>query len=151
MPDSLAELTPLRAPARTPAALRRLEATRYLAAAAHSDPEFRKSVLDQIERQEYRCRAPEFGIDEGIVVEECRRADRRRKIREALLLAVLLLFLLLSRFMSDLSDGLDDFGLLLRMHSKELILVLVAGAVLIFGEALLQEHFTLRRRFAKPA
>ncbi|HME22391.1 MAG TPA: hypothetical protein VKI44_13785 [Acetobacteraceae bacterium] len=153
MPDSIADTPQLLDPATSGPSRTRLESTRYLAAAAYSDAAFRDSVLDHIERQEYRCRAPEFGIDERTVIEECRRADRRWKVRDALLLAVLLAFLFLSGFMPDLqyvlSESPEDFGILLQVHAAELVLLVLIGAAILFTEVLLREHFTLRRRFAK--
>ena len=155
MPDSIAETSRslgTMTAARSPTGL---EVTRYLAAAAHSDPAFRDSVLDQIERQEYRCRAPEFGIDERVVIEECRRADRRWKVRDALLLVALLVFLVPSGFMPDLqyvlSQSPDDFALLLHVYAAKLVLLVLVAAAILFTETLLREHFTLRRRFANPA
>jgi hypothetical protein len=131
------------------------ETTRYLAAAAHSDPTFRKAVLDNIYHAQFRCKAPEFGIDERSILDECHRADRRWKIRDALLLTILIIFLISSDFYSDvvyvLSDHLELFGLLLQYHALGLILLVLSGATVLFCELLINEHFTLRRRFTKQA
>src|ERR1022692_3200312 len=109
------------------------EATRYLAAAAHSDATFRKAILDNVRLSEFRCQAPEFGIDEQIIIEQCRIADRRARIREALLLATLLVFLLLSGFGADLAYfvQIDDIGALLQIHASGLIVLVIFGTAIV--------------------
>ncbi|MDO9709928.1 hypothetical protein [Paracraurococcus lichenis] len=128
------------------------ETTRYLAAAAHSDSVFRQAVLEQIHAAEFRCKAPEFGIDESVVIKQCQIADRRRKIVNLLLLSVLILFLLSGDFVPDLAFALDQpdyLGDAFEYNAPGLLLALLACAAIVFGENLVSEHFTLRRRFAR--
>lgn len=129
------------------------EATRYLAAAAHLDPVFRRAVLQDICHNKYRCKAPEFGMDEQTVIEECRIADRRWKVREGLLLALLVVFVIASNFVQDLayvmSDAPEEFPLLLQVHWFGLFLLAITGAAVLFGDRLMSEHFTLRKRFTR--
>jgi hypothetical protein len=135
-----------------PAEMPMSDVTRYLAAAAHSDTAFRRGVLKDIYHAPFRCKAPEFGVDANFVTNQCLLAERRRKYRDALLFVALLIFLIPSGALSDISYILEDPGNLsayLYYHSTSLILLILTGAAILFGERLIIDHFTLRKRFAK--
>ena len=126
--------------------------TRYLAAAAHTDAEFRQAVLNHIHHGEFRCKAPEFGVDENVIIEQCRSAARRRKLRDASLLAVVLVFAITSQSVGELSYVLDEPELLgeyVNLYLPDFALLLLAGVAILFGERLIFEHLTLRKRFAR--
>lgn len=58
--------------------------TRYLCAAAYTDAGFRERVLER-NRDEIHARAPEIGIDIGIVTRYCSRAQRSQRFRYPLI------------------------------------------------------------------
>jgi hypothetical protein len=143
---------PFVATIRKSAELHMSNVTRYLAAAAHSDASFRREVLKDIHYAPFRCKAPEFGVDANLVTDQCLIAERRRKIRDALLFVALLIFLIPSGALSDINYVLEDSNnlyLYLMYHSTSLVLLILTSAVILFGEKLIVHHFTLRRQFAK--
>jgi hypothetical protein len=128
------------------------DVTRYLAAAAHSDRSFRHAVLKDIHHAPFRCKAPEFGVDGQFVIDQCLLAEKRRMIRNAILLVTIVLFALTTGGFSDLRYVLDDQSEIyeyFQLHMTTIILLIIVGAGILFGERLLIQHFTLRRQFAK--
>lgn len=74
------------------------ETTRYLCGAAYTDSGFRDAVLNR-GRETFRARAPEVGVDVGMVIAHCRRALRSKAIRDLVICApsvVLVLFVAVS-------------------------------------------------------
>jgi hypothetical protein len=137
---------------RKSAEVRMSDVTRYLAAAAHSDAKFRREVLKDIHYAPFRCKAPEFGVDANLVTDQCLLAERRRKFRDLLLFVALLAVLVPSGALSDFSyilQDVDNISPYLNYHSMSLLLLVLIGATVLFGEKLMVEHFTLRKRFAK--
>jgi hypothetical protein len=128
------------------------DVTRYLAAAAHSDGKFRHAVLRDIYYTPFRCKAREFGVDAQFVIDQCLLAEKRRIIRNAILLVVTVIFGLTTSFLSDLRYVLDDpseINEYIQLNMVTVILLIMVGAGILFGERLLIQHFTLRRQFAK--
>ena len=125
------------------------DVTRYLAAAAHSDGKFRHAVLKDIHYTPFRCRAPEFGVDAQFVIDQCLLAERRRIIRDAILLAVMIAFALTTGVLSDLYILMYNSEIYFQLHITALIVLILVGASILFGERLIIQHFTLRRQFAK--
>ncbi len=73
-------------------------------------------------------------------------------VRDAILLAVMVVFALTTGVVSELGYVLDDpstFSDYLQLHVTTFILLILVGASILFGEKLIIEHFTLRRQFAK--
>ncbi|MFI9528269.1 hypothetical protein [Micromonospora rosaria] len=62
------------------------EATRYLCAAAHTDPTFTRRTLAEIFDDDLRAVAPSVGFDLPTVLRHCLWARRRRRARDAWLL-----------------------------------------------------------------
>src|SRR3954451_3067581 len=67
-----------------------LSPTRYLAAAAYTDRIFRNQAIE-IAEERFKGRAPELGIDAGLVVKHCYIARRRTVWRDAALSLLLIL------------------------------------------------------------
>ena len=125
------------------------EATRYFAAAAYHDAGFRKKVLEFVRHGWYRARAPEFGIDEALVVSHCRRAERRERIRDALML---LAFgaVAYNPLYWVISDP-EHFDEILAYFAPSLIFGVIAAGVVLFVERLMTEHYTMARTFNRQA
>jgi hypothetical protein len=70
------------------------EATRLLCVAAHQDPEFAERVIRDVLEEEHRAVCPSYGIDLVPIIRHCLAARRRRIVRDALLLAVVLVGLM---------------------------------------------------------
>jgi hypothetical protein len=64
------------------------EATRLLCVAAHQDREFGERVIREVLEEEHRAVCPSYGIDLVPIIRHCLAARRRRTGRDALLLAV---------------------------------------------------------------
>jgi hypothetical protein len=64
-------------------------ATRYLCVGAQLDEEFARRVLHELLVEKHRAVAPSYGIDLVPIVVHCLRAERRRTVRDGLLVAVL--------------------------------------------------------------
>jgi hypothetical protein len=71
------------------------EATRLLCVAAHQDREFGERVIREVLEEENRAICPSYGIDLVPIIRHCLAARRRRTGRDALLLAVVLIGLVL--------------------------------------------------------
>ena len=64
------------------------QATRYLCAAAYSDPSLANWVIDDVLEGKYRADAPLYGVDIVPVVRHCARARRHRLVRNLVLTAI---------------------------------------------------------------
>jgi hypothetical protein len=124
-------------------------ASRYFAAAAYHDAGFRHKVLAFVRDGWFRARAPEYGIDERFVIDHCRRAERRERLRDALMVAAFLAFT--HSPLAWLLAQPDDAAEILSYFSGNLALGLLAAALVLFAERLLSEHFTTARHFARDA
>ena len=82
------------------------ETTRYLCGAAYTDRVFREAVLGH-SREAFRARAPEVGVDVGMVTAHCKRAQNSKMIRDLVICAPSAVFLFLM-FKSLDSGALRD-------------------------------------------
>ena len=82
------------------------ETTRYLCGAAYTDRVFREAVLGR-SREAFRARAPEIGVDVGMVTAHCKRAQNSKMIRDLVICAPSAVFLFLM-FKSLDSGALRD-------------------------------------------
>jgi len=62
-------------------------ATRYLCAAAHLQPKFRRRIIQQFAEEPYRAMAPSFGIDPTTVLKHCFAARRQENMRDLFLVS----------------------------------------------------------------
>ncbi|HJT03681.1 MAG TPA: hypothetical protein VJ757_08650 [Pseudonocardiaceae bacterium] len=65
------------------------ETTRYLCAAAYLDKTFANEVIDHVLHEEHRAIAPSYGVDLVPVICHCLAARRRRLVRDAVLVGLL--------------------------------------------------------------
>jgi hypothetical protein len=122
-------------------------ASRYFAAAAYHDSKFRHAVLNFVRHGWYRARAPEFGIDEALVTMHCRRAERRERLRDLLMVVVFLL--IAYEPIGWILSYPDETGQIVGDYNGTLILALLATGLVLFVERLITEHFTTARQFAR--
>jgi hypothetical protein len=123
------------------------DASRYFAAAAYRDAPFRHSVLEFVRHGWYRARAPEFGINEPLVTEHCRRAERREHIRDA---SMLLAFLLMGYTpLVWIISAPERAERILAQFWLDLVFALVAAGFVLFIGRLMTEQFTIARRFSR--
>jgi hypothetical protein len=123
------------------------DASRYFAAAAYRDRSFRRGVLQFVRHGWYRARAPEFGINEPLVVEHCRLAERREHIRDA---GMLLAFVVVGHTpLAWLIYSPERADRILEYFGLNLLFAFVAAGLVLFIERLLTEHFTTARRFGR--
>ncbi len=122
-------------------------ASRYFAAAAYHDTQFRRRVLEFARHGWYRARAPEFGIDEKLVTEHCRRAQWREHMRDLVMLAVFLV--IAYRPLGWLMTDPEQAGEIISYFAPNLILAVLAAGFVLFVERLITEHYTTTRRFAR--
>ncbi|MEU4424104.1 hypothetical protein AB0F81_26040 [Actinoplanes sp. NPDC024001] len=78
------------------------DTTRLLCAAAYLDRRFTDHVVRRVLREELRAVAPSFGVDIVPVVRHCLAAQRRRLLRDTMLVLVAASWFLMVRFGADL-------------------------------------------------
>lgn len=123
-------------------------ASRYFAAAAYHDGEFRQKVLNFDRHRWYRAPAPEFGIDEALVTKHCHRAERREIIRDV---AIIALFLMIAYEPIGAILNYPEFTeQIIANFAPILLLALLACGLVVFVERLITNHFTVSRQFAAP-
>lgn len=83
-----------RAPGAPPA--QRDATTRYLCAAAHLDPEFSDAAIAEFLVEPVRAIAPAPGVDSAAVLRDAVAARARRRLRDAVLLALLVILVFVS-------------------------------------------------------
>jgi hypothetical protein len=86
----------------------KMDATRYLCAAAHLDMVFRRQVIEQVMEEEHKAIGPSYGIDLVRVVKHCLASKRRKTVRNIILAA---LFICLVLVLSSLDERRDDYTL----------------------------------------
>lgn len=98
-------LTPARTPAQSDRAARTASAappaqrdatTRYLCAAAHLDPEFGDAAIAEFLVEPVRAIPPAPGVDSAAVLRDAVAARARRRLRDAVLLALLVILVFVS-------------------------------------------------------
>jgi hypothetical protein len=125
------------------------DASRYFAAAAYRDGSFRRNVLDFVRHSWYRASAPEFGINQQLVVDHCRSAERREHIRD---LAMVLVFLGIAHTpMAWLISEPAHVGEIIVYFAPKLILAVLAAGLVLFIERLVSEHYTTARQFRRES
>lgn len=67
------------------------ETTRYLCAAAYLDRNFANHVITKVLQEEHRAVAPSYGVDIVPVVRHCLAAERRRRLRDIVLIGLVLI------------------------------------------------------------
>jgi hypothetical protein len=72
------------------------DATRYLCAAAHLNPEFTRRAVREVMVAEHRLPAPPFGFDPATVLRHCVAARARGMYRDAAIVVVLIVALLVA-------------------------------------------------------
>src|SRR5437870_4635465 len=71
------------------AGLEPTETTRYLCAAAYIDRRFADEAISGVLEEEHRAVAPSYGVDLVPVIRHCLAARRRRLVRDAILVGLL--------------------------------------------------------------
>jgi hypothetical protein len=123
-------------------------ATRYLAAAAYMDASFRARVLE-IDRAEFRARAPEPGIDTALVTKHCKIARARKAWRDAALCLPLIYFLSSGLVPALLSGSTQPTFLPIILAAYGVVIgsVWMVATAIVFCEAFLTEIVTLTLQF----
>ena len=125
--------------------------TRYLSAAAYTDPKFRHKVIDEFVYQRYRAAAPELTIHPKTVIAHCQRAHRWKMWRDALLVGCLAPVILTGALTSALLDALEGSVPELGEYTVSIGMTWSLAFLVLFVEALYIRFVLIRKSFSLSA
>jgi hypothetical protein len=123
-----------------PAAGNRSEATRHLCVAMHLDRDLARRAMREVIDGDVRAIAPSLGVDLGLVVRHCLVARHRQRVRDAVLVCVILLLLL------------DLFAFVVHRQVvplRYLVATLALGWLAVAVEQLVARHGVVARRLTR--
>ena len=124
------------------------DVTRYFAAAAYCDRDFRQQVLDYFHHRWYRAAAPEFGVDERLVYRHCRRADLQEFIRNLTMLLIVMIAVAAPIF--EVLSAPEQYAMYISASlATNLIYGYLLAAAILFSERLFTEHYLVVKHFGR--
>ncbi|GAA3635721.1 hypothetical protein GCM10022223_62700 [Kineosporia mesophila] len=125
----------------------RSSSTRYLSAGAYLDPDFRNAVLHELLGRRDRAVAPSFSADAAPVVRHALNARRHQIVRDLVLTAILLVFLVVegklllavAALLCAVLLAYRSLRALLRLHVAGALALLVPAVITLVVAALLFE------------
>ncbi len=132
------------------------DTTRYLAAAAYRDFQFRDKIIEETVNQRYRAIAPCYGVDLVTVVKHCLKARRIKIIRNILIALTLLILFLKEDFYKDLvyvfGQNPEQLPQFIEYYFwSPIVPSLVLAFFIVGSEKFLTTHTIVAKSFSKNA